>query len=436
MSKGLKMAVIGSGSTYTPELIDGLIARRTSLPVTDIVLMDVHKEKLHTVGQLAQRMLLASGYEGRIQLTQDLDEAVRDADYVMAQIRVGGVEARIKDEKIPLKYGLLGQETTGIGGFMKALRTIPALMHIAKRMEALAPNAWLINFSNPSGILADTLLNHTGVRTIGLCNGPVNMLRDVRNNMTGGRDFEYTYVGLNHLAWITSVRVDGRDLMREQGLKSGVMGGPKNIPDLPFDDRLLQAAGGYPSGYLSYYYHREQQLKKCLEAKTSRGEDCQGIEQVLLEKYRDKSLQEKPEELNKRGGALYSTAAISLVDAIENDKGEQQIVNVLSGGALPFMDCNDAVETACIVDRKGAHPMRVTGFDNQHIIGLMRAVKAYEKLTIQAGLTGDYNAALAALLTHPLVGDYAKAQPALDEMLEANRAYLPQFFPAERPGEE
>lgn len=428
MKQERKVTVIGAGSTYTPELIEGLIDRRDSLPVGNITLMDIHAEKLDIIARLSARMLAAAGFKGRLVTTQNLEEALTGADYVMAQIRVGGLEARIRDEKIPLKYGLLGQETTGIGGFMNALRTIPEIMNIARTIERVAPDAWLINFSNPSGILTETVLNHTQVRMIGLCNGPICMLEDIRKNLAKGRAFDYTYVGLNHLSWITSVVADGEELIGTADFTKGMPTGPKNIPSLPFSETLLKTIGGYPAGYLSYYYLREAQIKKGMEAQQSRGELCMDIEKKLLTLYQDETLSHKPEELSQRGGALYSTAAISLVDAIENDRQDLQVVNVLNGGAIPFMDVDDAVEAACIVGKDGAKPVKVASFDNRHIVGLMKAVKAYEKLAVQAGLHGDYEAALQALLVHPLVGDYDRAKPALDEMLEANKAYLPAFY--------
>lgn len=428
--KGLKIAVIGAGSTYTPELVSGFIARRDQLKVDSFYFMDIDKAKLETVGGLAKRMLEA-GYTGsKLFLTQSVEEAVEGADYVLGQVRVGGLDARIMDEKIPLKYNLLGQETTGAGGFMKALRTIPVIMNVAKTMERLAPGAWMINFSNPSGIIAEAVLNNSSVRMIGLCNGPINMIRDARKRVPEGTvKFDYDFVGLNHLCWITAIYADGEEVLGKQlsgSLKSAEF---KNIPGASLDEPLLKATGGIPIGYLNYYYFRDEQVKKCREAEKTRGETCKQIEEELLELYRNPSLNVKPKELDKRGGALYSEAAVSLINAIENDKNEIHVVDVKNNGAYDFMDDDDVVEAKCIVNKNGATPIRIGKFDNHYIKGLMRAVKAYEKLTVKAGLEGDYNAALAALMVHPLIGDYHRAKGVLDEMLEANRKYLPQFFP-------
>ncbi len=427
--KQLKIAIIGSGSTYTPELIEGLIARKESLMLKNITMMDINKEKNEIVGSLVKRMLAHHQIQAELILTDSLEEAVKDADYILGQIRVGMLDARIRDEKIPLKYGLIGQETTGIGGFMKAMRTIPVMMNLAKTIETLAPDAWLINFSNPSGLLAETLLNHTNVKTIGLCNNPVNMIRDAKKRLPEQtKHFDYDYVGLNHLSWMTAIYADGIEILQEQLKSNASVSTAKNIPQIEYEDSLLQASGGLPCAYLSYFYHRESMLKKLTESETSRGEECKKIEFELLEQYKDSAIMEKPVQLEKRGGSLYSEAAISLIDAMENDKNEIHVVNTKNMGAFSFMGPDDVVECKCRVGKNSVIPIPFTGVVNEHMIGLMKIIKSYEKLAVVAGLNGDRTAALRALLVHPLVGDYGKAKSALDEMLEANKEYLPQFF--------
>ncbi|MDR0289659.1 MAG: 6-phospho-beta-glucosidase [Treponema sp.] len=420
----LKAAVIGAASTYTPELIEGFIDRQGSLNFQAFYLMDIDREKLEVVGGLAKRMLAAKGFKGKIVLTGDLDEAIAGADYIFAQIRVGGMAARIRDEKIPLKYGLLGQETTGAGGFMNALRTIPVMIDIARRIEKLAPNAWLVNFSNPSGIVAEALLNHTNVRMIGLCNCFINMSAEIAETL-GTKDFDYDYVGLNHLSWVTSITLNGENVLEQMGKSSGAK--MKNIPEVEYDDELVAAIPAIPSSYLSYFYLREEQVQKCLKAEKTRGEICAELEESLVRQYKDPNLAHKPAELAERGGSLYSTAAVSIVDAIENDKNEYHVVGVKNNGILPFMHNNDVVEVKCLVNRKGAVPSPVKEPDNPYIVGLMQAVKAYEKLTVRAAINGSKADALAALMIHPLIGDYHKAKAVLDEMLSANADYLPEF---------
>ena len=419
----LKAAIIGAGSTYTPELIEGFIDRRKSLDFRSFYLMDINKEKLDIVGALAQRMLTSKGFSGKVVLTQDLDEALTAADYIFAQIRVGGLAARIRDEKIPLKYGLLGQETTGAGGFMKAIRTLPVMLDMAKRIEKLAPDAWLLNFSNPSGIAAEALLNHSKIKMVGLCNCFINMHADIAKTI-GTKDFDYEYVGLNHLSWITSVTVNGENILEKLGKTSGAA--MKNVPSVEYDDELLSAIKALPSSYLSYYYLRDQQFKHCVDAKKTRGEVCVELEASLLKQYSNPALQDKPKELEERGGSLYSTAAVSAVDAIENDKNEYHVVNVKNNGTLSFLEDNDVIEAKCKVNRKGAFPAPVKKPDNPYIIGLIQAVKAYEKLTVRAVVNGSRADALAALMVHPLIGDYRKAKGVIDEMFEANADYVPK----------
>ncbi len=426
----MKIAVIGAGSTYTPEFVDGFIKRADSLKVDEFCFMDINQEKQKIVASFAERMLYASGLSAKIKLTGSLEEALEGADFVIGQVRVGLLDARITDEKIPLKYNLLGQETTGIGGMMNALRTIPVIMNVAKAMERLAPNAWLINFSNPSGLVAEAVLNNTDVKTIGLCNGPINMIKEARTRLPEGtKRFDYDFVGLNHLCWITAIYADGREILHElfkDDIESIAL---KNVPGRKYSPDLLNATGGIPISYLNYYYFREQQIEKCKAAEKTRGEICVEIERELLKLYSDPALVKKPDLLDKRGGALYSEAAVSIIDAIVNNKNDTHVVDVLNKGAYEFMDDNDVVEVKCTVGRDGPIPIKLKGFSNPYIIGMMKAVKMYEKLTVRASLTGSYNDALSALMVHPLIGDYDKASAALKEMLRANIHFLPQFNP-------
>ena len=425
----LKIAVIGSGSTYTPEMIQGFIQRKDVLHVRSFYMMDIDRPKNEIVAGLTRRMLAANGMFPEFVLTESLEEAIQGADYVLAQIRVGMLEARIRDETIPLKYGLLGQETTGAGGFMNALRTVPVILHIAQLIEKLAPNAWFINFSNPSGIMAEAVLNRTNVKMIGLCNVPTVVLKDaVLRTPPGTKQFDYDYVGLNHLAWLTAIYADGAEILQQQLLADTELPGMKNTPAIPYPPGMLRQIGGIPANYPSYFYFREEHVKRCMEAPQCRGEVCRGIEAELLKLYCDPDLKEKPALLEQRGGAYYSEAAVSLIESIENDKNDVHVVNVLNNGAFPFMAHDDAVEVKCVVNRQGATPVPLRNFENRHIIGLMQAVKAYEKLTVEAAVSGNYDLALQALLVHPLVGDYPKAKGVLDEMLAANKAYLPAFF--------
>ena len=422
-----KAAVIGAGSTYTPELIEGFINCKEDLPFDSFALMDIDEGRLGIVGEMAKRQFAAAGSRVAVELTTDLDRALDGASFVFAQIRVGKIAARIKDEKIPLKYGMIGQETTGAGGFMKALRTVPVILDIAARMKRRsARDAWLINFSNPSGIVAEAVLNNTDTNMIGLCNSPINMVKSFANAL-GTTEFDYEYVGLNHLSWITSAVRRGESENLVAALSGDAGAQMKNIPKINFDAELLKAVPYIPSSYLGYYYAREEHLRKCLDAKQTRGEVCLDIEAKLLAQYADVSLVTKPPELALRGGALYSTAAVTAAGSIANDRREVHVVSARNNGAVPFMDDGDVVEVRCELGKTSVTPLPVYTY-NEYVIGLMRAVKAYEKLAVRAAVEGSREAALAALMIHPLIGDFAKAKPMLDEMLIANREFLPRFF--------
>ncbi|MFA9379642.1 MAG: 6-phospho-beta-glucosidase [Acetanaerobacterium sp.] len=424
---GINIAVIGSGSTYTPELIDGLVRLKDTLPVARLVLMDIDRTKREIVGALCKRIWKNAGLPDVVELTDDLDTALAGADFVVAQIRVGKLPARHLDETIPLKYNLIGQETTGIGGFFKALRTIPAVGNIAKRMEVLCPRAWLINFSNPSGILSEYLTHYTSIRSIGLCNCPINMVDEAKKAVKDDRA-QVAYIGLNHLSWITAVFSSGNDRLPAL-LKQGYTGtAMSNIVDDGFDLNCMRACGGIPSSYLQYYYGRNKKLQHLKEAPTSRAQDCMEIERNLLALYSDTSLVEKPALLDKRGGHKYSLAAISLINSIANDLQDVHIINIPNGQTLSFMEVDDVIETAAVVGRNGYTAQSYALPVSAHMSTMMKTVKAYEKYTVQAAVEGNDDAAINALMLHPLLGDFDTVQSCYKEMKEANKAYLPQFY--------
>ncbi|MBO5797794.1 MAG: 6-phospho-beta-glucosidase [Clostridia bacterium] len=426
--KEITVAIIGSGSTYCPELIDGFIRAKDSLRLRRVAFMDIDERKRTVVGGLCVRMLQKAGIACETVLTDDLDEALQGADFVVTQIRVGKLPARHLDETIPLKYDLIGQETTGIGGFFKALRTVPVMKHIAERMAVICPDAWLINFANPSGIIAEYLANFTSIKSVGLCNVPINMLDNVKAAV--GEGAEITYLGLNHLSWIGSVRLNGEEVLEQMfrpGFAPAVM---NNIHNDGFDaDFCLHAVHGFPSSYLQYFYSRDKKLAHLKAEKKSRAQVCMEIEEELLELYSQEELNTKPALLDRRGGHKYSLAAVSLIDSIANDKRDVHVVNIPNNGTLPFMAADDVVEIAAVVGKDGFTPVPVRPEAcSRHMQAMMQTVKAYEKLTVQAALHGDDAAALNALTLHPLVGDFHRARACYEEMKEAHRAYLPQFY--------
>lgn len=423
----MKITIIGAGSTYTPELVEGFIKNNYLLHISTLCLMDIDIPKSSIIRDFAQRMVRHSGQSFLVELTNDLDSALSGADFVLTQIRVGKLPARVLDEKIPLKYNLLGQETTGIGGFFKALRTIPVLYDIAGRMQRLCPDAWLINFANPSGIIAEMLLNYTPVKAIGLCNVPYHMSLSVRE-LLGLPEAEVDYVGLNHLSWITSIRHNGKEYIDEAIEKEFTAGRMSNITKADFDYDIVKTVRAIPSSYLEYFYFSRSKQKKLMEEELTRGEVCMALEKELLELYQQETLVEKPEALTKRGGSYYSEAAVNLICAIYGDKNETHVVDIRNNGAIPFMAADDVVELPAVVNRQGITPKKVANCDNPHIRALMTSVKAYEKLTVQAALKGDDRIALQALSCHPLLGDFPSAKACYFELKEAHRQHLPGFF--------
>lgn len=433
--RGLKIATIGGGSSYTPELIEGFIQRYHELPVKDIFLVDIKEgqEKLNIVSALAERMVKKSGLDIKIHPTLDRREALKNADFVTTQFRVGQLDARIRDEKIPLRYNVIGQETTGPGGFAKALRTIPVILDICKDMKELCPNAWLINFTNPSGIITETVLNYTDIKTIGLCNVPIGMKHDVAEKFNVGTDdVRIDYIGINHLLWGRNITVKGADVtekMLQFVCEDAQQETLKNIPDVHFEPEFLKALGMLPIGYLKYYYLTPQMLKQCqhdAETVGTRGEVVKKVEKELFELYKDPNLTIKPPQLAERGGAHYSDAACSLINSIYNNKGDMQTVNVMNRGTNCDLPENAVIERNCIIDRQGAHPLTL-GHTPLRVRGLLQVVKAYEQLTIEAAVHGDYNLALQALAVHPLVPSTEIAKKLLDDIIRENIDFLPEF---------
>ena len=416
--QALNIAVIGGGSTYTPELVEGLIRYFAELPVGSIRLMDISEERLQIVGDLVQRML--GGLPVTLVRTTDRREAIEGADFVISQMRIGGLAARALDEQIPLKYGILGQETTGPGGFAKALRTIPVMLDVARDVALYAPDAWLINFTNPAGLIVEAIMRHTDTRVIGLCNVPINMRMKVAKALgVAPERVELQYVGLNHLSW-AKVLVDGKDVTRdalrmEWGGRSGQM-----APD------YLNALGLLPNYYLRYFAHPDRVLNDQLRAEETRAEYLQGVEAELLALYRDPNLSEKPKLLETRGGAYYSTVAVQLIRAIALDRREVHIVNTRNGHSLPDLPPDSVVEVPSVIGRSGARPLD-SGVLPPYVRALAVTIKAYEELTIEAAVTGDEDTAKMALLTHPLVPSWDIATALWEDLKAAHRAYLPQF---------
>lgn len=435
MSKTIKIAVIGGGSSYTPELVEGLIARRASVALRELALVDVEagRDKVETIAALTRRMLAKNGMEAvKVTVHFQPDEAIRDASFVLTQLRVGQLAARAADERLGLKYQLIGQETTGIGGFAKALRTIPVMLDIARKVERLAPEAWIINFTNPAAIVTEAVQRHTNARIIGLCNVPIAMHHMLAHMLE--EPFEalrLRFAGLNHMVWVHEVNVRGENRTQEviEKLCSGAAMTMNNIKEAPWPAGLLRALGAIPCPYHRYFYlprHMLEEEQAAAQKEGTRAEQVMKVEASLFGQYRDPHLAHKPAELSLRGGAFYSQVALELIDAIHNDTGAQLVVNTANKGAIQGLPDDAVVETNCVVDAAGAKPLAF-GALPPAMHALTTQVKTYERLTIDAAVNGDKQAALLALIVNPLVGDAGLAGDMLEELLTLNRDYLPAF---------
>lgn len=438
MSKGIKIVTIGGGSSYTPELVEGFIKRYNELPIRELWLVDIEegKEKLDIVGNLAKRMVKKAGLPMEVHLTLDRREALKDADFVTTQMRVGLLDARVKDERIPLSYGVIGQETNGAGGMFKALRTIPVILDIDKDMSELCPDAWLINFTNPAGMVTEALMRY-GTRKngkyIGLCNVPIGMeMAAAKVLNVEHKDLEMTFAGLNHMVFGTKVSVKGKDRTDEliEALAKGEVGQiVKNISDFSWNAEFIRGLGVMPCPYHKYYFQRDkmldEELKEFSKGQT-RAEVVKGVEKDLFDLYKDSNLAIKPPQLEKRGGTYYSDAACRLITSIYNDKRDIQPVDTINNGAIKGIDNDSAVEVSCVITKDGPKPVEI-GELPIAVRGLIQEIKTFERLVIEAAVEGNYEKAVLALTVNPLVASDALAKTLVDELLEAHKDYLPQF---------
>jgi 6-phospho-beta-glucosidase len=404
----MKIAVVGGGSTYTPELVSGL----TRLSVEEFVLHDVDPERRDVVGGMARRMLARQAFKGRIEVTGDLEAAVSGADYVLVQIRVGGQEARLRDETVPLACGCVGQETTGAGGFAKAMRTVPVVLEIADRVRALAaPDVWIVDFTNPVGIVTRALLDD-GHRAVGLCNVAIGFQRQFAEWL-GAEPARVVVdqVGLNHLTWVRQVLLDGEDVLPSLLADHG----DELAEELDLPRRLLEELGAVPSYYLRYFYAHDAVLREQLESEP-RAAVVQAIERSLLDLYRDPAVDERPELLMQRGGAYYSEAALGLISSLTSGDGAVHEVDIRNHGTLAGLADDDVVEVPARVGRDGAEPLPQPPLAPE-LLGLVQHVAAYERLTVRAALSRDPVDARKALLAHPLIGQVELVDGLLDRLV-------------------
>ena len=419
----MKIAVVGGGSTYTPELVDGIARMRSEIEVDQLVLCDPDRARLDAVGGVSRRIAGRHGWNGKLTATSDLAMAVDGADFVLLQLRIGGQNVRHLDETIPLRCGCVGQETTGAGGFAKALRTVPVVIDIADEVRRrAASDAWIIDFTNPVGIVTRALIDN-GHRAMGLCNVAIGFQRLFASWLdVEASEVLLGHAGLNHLTWIRSVEVGGENVLPKLLDEHGAQLAER--VDMPL--HLLQSLGAIPSYYLRYFYQHDLVVDEQRSAASTRAQDVAQIERQLLALYADPSIDTKPELLTRRGGAFYSEAAVQLLAAVWNDTGDVQVVDVRNNGALPELPDDAIVEVPCAINRSGATPAVPTGL-HRATEGLVSAVATYERLAVEAAVTGNRETAFLALLAHPLISQIQPAEQLLDDLLVANAAYLPRF---------
>ena len=429
----MKIAVIGGGSTYTPELVNGFLERAEHLPLTELWLMDIDRERLDVVGGFAQRMSKAKGEPFKVVLSTDQRRSVEDASYVITQLRVGMMPARRGDEYLGKRNGLVGQETTGIGGMAKALRTIPVILDIARDIRETAPNALLANFTNPAGLVTEALTRYAPeVQAVGVCNvgitakmGFISELEKITGTKIDPERAALNTLGLNHLTWHRGFTVDGEEMW--PNLFQAYVENVKKEEEPEWDVPTLQSLGMVPNYYLQYFYYTGHKLSEQEKWPPSRAEQVMEIEKDLLRQYADPELTQPPADLMKRGGAYYSTLATQLIDSHYNDLGQVHVVNVRNNDAVLDWPSDWVLELPARVDASGIHPLPAEPLPPA-CFGLISQVKMYELLTVEAAVHGDRNAAYQALLAHPLGPAADKVQAVLDDMLETNKQWLPEFF--------
>ncbi len=430
----LKVAVFGGGSTYTPELVNGFLARLEQFPLDELWLMDIDQERLDIVGGFAQRMVEFKGSPFKVVLTTNQREAVKDADYVTTQLRVGHMEARRRDEYLGLRHGLIGQETTGVGGMGKALRTIPVILSIARDMKELSkPGAMLVNFTNPAGLVTQALSKYaTETPSVGVCNVPISakmMIIEGLEKATGKSidisRTELKTLGLNHLSWHRGFTVDGEDVWPQ--VISEFVKTLKAEEHPEWDPRMVEIIRMIPNYYLQYFYYTDKKLASQQKWPPSRADEVIEVEKDLLRQYADPELKEPPADLMKRGGAYYSTVATQLLNAHYNDLGETHVVNIKNNGAVTEWPADWVLEMPATVKKSGITPIPAEPLPPAQF-GLIAAVKAYELLTVEAAVHGNREAAYQALMVHPLGPKGDKVQAVLDDMLETHKEHLPQFW--------
>lgn len=419
----MKIVIIGAGSPYSPEIIKELAQRRDRLPVSSVALVDINAQRLQVMGAFLSRYAESMGLKG-LTFTSHAGwgDALPGADYVITQFRIGGNQARARDERIALKHGFIGQETTGVGGMMKALRTIPVAVELGRAMADLCPRAWMINYTNPSGMVAEGVSRYGNPRVVGMCAGGIRPAQEMaRAAGVQPADVRYDYFGLNHLSFAYNFTIKG------EPAESGVVAKALASREEEAGTEMLRALGMFPSSYLQYYFRRGKRYQEILNAPMTRGEVVQRLEKTIYDAYGDPARCEPPQELYQRGGGGYSQVALDVLESLYTGRERWMVCNVANAGTVACLPHDAFIETACMVGWSGIRPLPQPRFPRQ-VWGLISAVKNYEQLTIEAAMTGERSTLLMAMAAHPLIGDVDRALPLMQDMLEASREHLPAFF--------
>ena len=435
--KGLKVVTLGGGSSYTPELMEGLILRYEQMPIDEFWLVDIEegREKLDIIVALCKRMVEKAGVPMKIFSTLDRREALPGADFVTTQMRIGLLDARIKDERIPLSHGLIGQETNGAGGLFKGFRTIPVILDIVKDIQELCPEAWMLNFTNPAGMVSEAIVRYTDYKkSVGLCNVPIGMAHGYARLLgVEPSRVRIEIQGSNHFIFATDVFVDGKSVfpeLLEKYIAENNSVTMNNISAISYSEDFIRGLNALPCPYHNYYFFQKDQLKKQLEEYAEgnvRGEVVKRLEDELFELYKDPNLNIKPKQLEKRGGALYSDAACNLMASLYNDTGDVQYVNVRNNGAITNLPDDCVVELACVITANGPKPM-ATGELKPEFAGMIQTIKTFERMAVKAAVEGKRKDAIAALNLNPLIGSDKLAHVVFDELVAAHKKYLPQAW--------
>ena len=429
---GLKIAVIGAASSYTPELFANLIELYAQIEVERVTLVDLNLEKVNFIAGVCNRLLEGSNKKIKVGVTQHRQEAISGADFIILQIRVGGLEARVRDERLPMEFDLVGNETTGAGGFVCAIRTVPVALEIAQDIERLSPKAWLLNLSNPAGIVTEALLKHSQVRTVGFCNIPINTQYTISEILdVPPATVQLDSFGLNHLSWVRGAYVDGQEMLQPLITKGHTRRSilyRLGLVDSLIDPEWLQTLGLIPGWYLRYFYYTGKVLEADRHSLRSKGEKDMTAEEKLRQIYATSGYNETARHILKsKGGAQYYLPVLQVIDSIVHDRGEVVVVDVRNGGAMPDLPPEVCVEVPARIYKERIDPLP-SGPMPLNVRGLAQTVKTYEELTVKAVITGDRRTALAALMANPLVGTYPKARQFFERVLENERSFLRQFF--------